>query len=152
LRDSEIYLLAKTAPCTRKQVLHALHRYSASRQQMLPLISASTDSGCATGQRADIQHRLSAHIFEYYRGVQVWARVQRCDLRVSCVLLIHAGRRKNGLPLVADDKGKATKKKNLQVTAMLTLRLPIAKFHPLMINCIGNIAQAPLQANYGPST
>ena len=57
------------------------------------------------------------------------ARVQRCDLLVTCVLLIHAGRRKNGLPLVADDKGKATKKKNLQVTAMLTLRLPIAKFH-----------------------
>jgi hypothetical protein len=35
----------------------------------------------------------------------------------SCVSLslIHAARRKHGLPLVADDKGKAAKKKNLQV-------------------------------------
>ncbi len=39
---------------------------------------------------------------------------------------------KHGLPLVADDKGKTVKKKNLQVIATLMLSLPI---QPMFIIC-----------------
>ena len=48
----------------------------------------------------------------------------------SCVSLslIHAARRKHGLPLVADDKGgKAAKKKNLQV--LFRVDVAIAEVH-----------------------
>ncbi len=51
------------------------------------------------------------------------------------MLFIHAVRCKHGLPLVADDKGKAAKKKNLQVIATL-----IFFCKPIFIICNDDVA------------
>ena len=56
-------------------------------------------------------------------------------------------RRKHGLPLVMDDKGKVAKKKNLQVMMMLKTMMMMMAIMLMTIN-----DHEILQANYGLCT